>query len=155
MTIPHPKSAPYFIAALYGKQPPPLVGAVQNSRGLPTASASIASPCAAVTAAVVAAAATKIASRTVFHRARLIYRERASAEVLSVPRLNRLLCILIGRHLDESETLRTAAHLIHDDDSRLDGSALCESILELCVVAAMSVSITLYFSYFATGCSSK
>src|SRR3989344_1563699 len=96
MTIPHPRSAPYFIAALYGKQPPPLVGAVQNSKDLPTASASIASPCAAVTAAVIAAAAaTKIASRTVFHRARLIYRERASAEVLSVPRLNRLLCILV------------------------------------------------------------
>src|SRR3989338_1038785 len=137
MTMPHPRSAPYFIAALYGKQPPPLVGAVQNSRGLPTASASIASPCAAVTAAVVAAAATKIASRAVFHRARLIYREGASAEVLSVPRLNRLLCILIGRHLDESETLRTTAHLVHDDDSRLDGSALCESVLELCIGRAV------------------
>src|SRR3989338_4233192 len=137
MTMPHPRSAPYFIAALYGKQPPPLVGAVQNSKDLPTASASIASSCAAVTAAVIAAAATKIASRTVFHRARLIYRERASAEVLAVPRLNCLLCFLIGRHLDESETLRTAAHLIHDDDSRLDGSALRESILELCIGRAV------------------
>src|SRR3989338_8717980 len=139
MTIPHPRSAPYFIAPLYGKQPR-IAGLLKTQGGLPASAAaptSVASPSTSEAAAVIAAAATKIASRAVFHRARLIYRERASAEVLSVPRPNRLLCILIGRHLDESETLRTAAHLIHDDDSRLDGSALCERILELCIGRAV------------------
>src|SRR3990167_8214400 len=118
MTIPHPRSAPYFISLLCAitakllrlcvnieNDPDVVSGSFQETtlRDLPAASTSVASSCAAV-AAGVSAAATKIASRAVFHRARLIYRERASTEVLSVPRLNRLLCFLVGRHFDESET---------------------------------------------------
>src|SRR3989338_8002408 len=138
MTMPQPNSAPYLIAPLYAKQPRN-AGLSKTQRGLPAsaASASVASSSTSEAAAVIAATATKIASRSVFHRARLIYGERASAEVLPIPHLNRLLCILIGCHFDESQTLRAAAHLIHDDDGGLDGSALRESVFELSVGRAV------------------
>jgi len=87
---------------------------------LPTAAAAAVATTAttaAVSAAIIAAATVSAAGlRPFLHRARLIYREGASAEVLPVPHIDRALRFRIGRHFDEAETLRATAHLVHDDD---------------------------------------
>src|SRR3989338_3424590 len=94
--------------------------------GLPVSSASTST-----------ASTAEIAARSFLHRARLVHCERASAEVLTIHHLNRLLCFLVGRHFDETETLRAAAHLVHDDDGRLDSSCLREGVFEFSVSRAV------------------
>src|SRR3989338_672683 len=80
-------------------------------------------PSASASAAVSAASAfTKVVAR--FHWSRLINRKRATAEILAVPHLNRLLRFLVGSHFHETESLGAAAHLVHDDYGAIHGSGL-------------------------------
>src|SRR3989344_1652659 len=106
--------------------------------GLPVSSASTSTSAATSVAASTSTASTaEIAARAFLHRARLVHCERASAEVLTVHHFDRLLCFLVGRHFDEAETLRAAAHLVHDDDGRLDSSCLREGVFEFSVSRAV------------------
>src|SRR5437867_3720713 len=69
---------------------------------------------AAIAAASATASATASARRPL---ARLAHGERATAERLSVQRLDRGPCLLVGRHLDEREAARpTGLPIGHDLD---------------------------------------
>jgi hypothetical protein len=80
-------------------------------------------PAAAVstTESTTAACATR---RTLGHGARLVYGKGATFEVLAIEHFNSLRSVIVIRHFDESETLRPARHLVHDDHGRFDGTSL-------------------------------
>src|SRR3989344_895105 len=124
--------------------------------GLPvvaTASAATSS----TTSPRVATSAAIIAARALLHRARLVDGKRASAEVLAIPHVNGLRGVIIATELNETEALRTTAHLIHDDEGRRDSSSLRERFLQLIVRSRVRetadieflrhVSIRLFRSY--------
>src|SRR3989344_3382963 len=51
--------------------------------------------------------------------------------VLSVPRIDCGLRLLVRGHFDEAETFRAVAHLVDDDDRTLDGAGLSKGLLQL------------------------
>src|SRR5215471_18752211 len=97
--------------------------------------AAVAAATTAATAAVaattaVAAAATE-AARTFRPGPRFVDGEIASTELVVVELVDRLLCLVVGRHLDEREPARTARrHVAHHLD-RIDRSGLREELLKL------------------------
>src|SRR3989344_4542872 len=95
---------------------------VASKGKLPAPTTSVSTSASASAAVSAPHAFTKVVGR--FHWSRLINRKRATAEILAVPHLNRLLRFLVGGHFHETESLGAAAHLVHDDYGAIHGSGL-------------------------------
>ncbi len=68
-----------------------------------------------------------------FHGASLVHFDGAATEIGAVKHLYGAIGFLIGREFNESESLGTAAHLVDDNGSRINGSGLGESFFELLI----------------------
>src|SRR3989344_4558917 len=92
---------------------------------LPTISSATAAAKATASASAVKSAALP---GTRFLRTSFVYRKTPPIKLFAVKHFNRLCSVLIGCHLDKTESFRTPGHPVHNNNRGRDGACLRKRI---------------------------
>src|SRR5688500_9107728 len=88
-------------------------------------------PAAAATTTTATAVSTAESAAAAFLGTGLVHLDGTALELLTIELLDRLLCFVVGGHLDESEAARLTRVAIGDDRRRLAGARLSEELLQV------------------------